>query len=183
MDDTARAMRLQTVRVGQELVERCHQSTAQAQHRRPRRILRGWIGWRTCFRELPAGSRPATAAGDAQALGQSAGRFGLGHGGRLARRASLYLAGSVAGVAGAGGEWHSPRLSPRGRSRITEHGGDGRGFHPAMVRTCARAFALSVMPGNRRRSSMAADSSPSWLKMARIASASASVMRNIPKAW
>jgi hypothetical protein len=25
--------------------------------------------------------------------------------------------------------------------------------------------------------------SPSWLKMARIASASASVMRNIPKAW
>jgi hypothetical protein len=30
---------------------------------------------------------------------------------------------------------------------------------------------------------MAADNSPSWLKMARIASASASVTRNIPIAW
>ena len=99
---------------------------------------------------------------------------------RFARR--FYLAGSAAGVSGAGGEWNSPRLSPRGCSRITEHGGDGSGFHPAMVRTCARAFALSVIPGNRRRSSIAADSSPSWLKMARIASASASVTRNIPRA-
>ena len=69
---------------------------------------------------------------------------------RLASR--FYLAGSVTGVSGADGEWNSPRLSPRGRSRITEHGGDGSGFHPAMVRTCARAFA-SVIPGNRLRSS------------------------------
>ena len=99
------------------------------------------------------------------------------------RRASprgFYLVGSVAGVSGAGGE---VRLLPLGRSRITEDGGDGSGFHPAMVRTCARAFALSVIPGNRRRSSIAADSSPSWLKMAWIASTSASVIMNIPKAW
>jgi hypothetical protein len=48
-----------------------------------------------------------------------------------------------------------------------------------MVRAQARALALSVIPGNRRRSSMAADSSPSSLKMARIAAASASVMRNM----
>ena len=74
----------------------------------------------------------------------------------------------------------SLRLSPRGtqpdhrarwrRQRLPS--GDGP--------DCARAFALSVIPGNRRRSSIAADSSPSWLKIARIASASASVMRNIP---
>jgi hypothetical protein len=55
--------------------------------------------------------------------------------------------------------------------------------YPAIVRTYVRAFALSVIPGNRRRSSIAADSSPSSLKMARMASASASVTRNIPKAW
>ena len=42
-------------------------------------------------------------------------------------------------------------LVPRGRSLITAHGGDGGGFHPTMVRTCARAFALSVIPENRRR--------------------------------
>ena len=68
--------------------------------------------------------------------------------------------GSVAGVSGAVGEWNSPRLLLRGCSRITEHGGDGSGFHPAMVRACARAFALSMIPGNRRRSSIAADGSP-----------------------
>jgi hypothetical protein len=72
------------------------------------------------------------------------------------------------------------RFLPRS---LTQRGAVGSGFQPAMVRTCARAFALSVIPGNRRRSSIAADSSPSWLKMARIAAASASVMRNIPKAW
>jgi hypothetical protein len=38
-----------------------------------------------------------------------------------------------------------------------------------MVLTHSRALALSVMPGNRRRTSKAADSSPSGSKMARIA--------------
>jgi hypothetical protein len=33
-------------------------------------------------------------------------------------------------------------------------------FHPAMVRACAQAFALSVMPGNQRRTSIAADGRP-----------------------
>ena len=52
-------------------------------------------------------------------------------------------------------------LSLPERSRVTEHGGFGSGVHPVMVRAHARAFALSVIPGNRRRNSMAADTSPS----------------------
>jgi hypothetical protein len=39
-------------------------------------------------------------------------------------------------------------------------GRSGSGFQPAMVRAHSRACALSVMPGNRRRSSMAAEKSP-----------------------
>src|SRR6201996_3598945 len=91
----------------------------------------------------------------------------------------VYLAGSGGRVSS--GKVGEVQLVPLGRSRITGHGGGGNGFHPAIVLTCARALALSVIPGNRRRSSIAADNSPSWLKMARIASASASVTRNIPK--
>jgi hypothetical protein len=94
----------------------------------------------------------------------------------------FYRVGSVAGVSGLGGEWEvTLARATRGRSWLTEHGGGGNGFHPAIVRTCVRAFELSVIPGNRRRSSIAADSSPSWSKMARIASAS--VTRNIRKGW
>jgi hypothetical protein len=52
-----------------------------------------------------------------------------------------------------------------------------------MVLAHASAFVLSPTPGNRRRNSIAADSSPSLLKIVRIASASASVTTNIPKAW
>ncbi len=37
----------------------------------------------------------------------------------------------------------------------------GRFCHPAMVRVQSRALALSVMPGNSRRNSIAADNSPS----------------------
>jgi hypothetical protein len=59
----------------------------------------------------------------------------------------------------------------------------GSGVQPAMVLAHARAFMLSMTPGNRRRNSIAADSSPSSSKMARIAAASASVMTNIPSAW
>ena len=39
------------------------------------------------------------------------------------------------------------------------------------------------MPGNRRRSSTAAENSPPWLNAARIAAASASVTTNITGAW
>jgi hypothetical protein len=43
-----------------------------------------------------------------------------------------------------------------------------------MVRAHSRALALSTMPGNKRRTSMAADSSPSCSKVARIAAAAVS---------
>jgi hypothetical protein len=59
---------------------------------------------------------------------------------------------------------------------------DGRGAngcHPAIIRACSHALALSVMPGNNRRTSIAADSSPSCLKTVRIAAASASVTTNM----
>ncbi len=55
--------------------------------------------------------------------------------------------------------------------------------HPEMVLAHARAFALSMTPRNRRRNSIAADSSPSSSKMARIAAASASVTTNIRGPW
>jgi Transposase DDE domain group 1 len=61
--------------------------------------------------------------------------------------------------------------------------GEGRGFQPAMVRAHARACVSSVTPGNRRRSSTAADSSPPRSKALRIAAASASLTTNIPAAW
>jgi hypothetical protein len=59
----------------------------------------------------------------------------------------------------------------------------GSGIHPAMVLAHARASVLSMSPGNRRRNSITADSSPSSLKMVRIAAASASVTTNIPEPW
>ena len=40
--------------------------------------------------------------------------------------------------------------------------GWGSGVQPAIARAQSRALALSMMPGNRRRNSMAADSSPSF---------------------
>jgi hypothetical protein len=49
-------------------------------------------------------------------------------------------------------------------SRVTVHGSTGCGVHPTIVRAHARAFALSVIPGNRRRNSIAADSSPSMIE-------------------
>src|SRR5208337_4630877 len=80
----------------------------------------------------------------------------------MGRNFADYLARSIAADASvAPGECESLRLALPGRSRVTEHGGAGGGFHPAMVRAQARTFALSVIPGNRRRSSMAADNSPS----------------------
>ena len=61
----------------------------------------------------------------------------------------------------AGGRTQASFLRLRGRSRVTGRGCSGSGVHPAMVRAQARAFALSTIPGNRRRNSIAADSSPS----------------------
>jgi hypothetical protein len=58
-------------------------------------------------------------------------------------------------------------------------GGWAGGVHSAMVLAHCRALSLSVIPGNRRRTSIAADSSPSCSKAARIAAASASVTMNI----
>ena len=46
-----------------------------------------------------------------------------------------------------------------------------------MALACSLAFALSTMPGNRRRSSTAADSWPAGLDASLIAAASASVRR------
>jgi hypothetical protein len=48
-----------------------------------------------------------------------------------------------------------------------------------MVRAHSRASAWSVIPGNKRRTSMAADSSPSCSKMARIAAAASSEATNM----
>ena len=50
--------------------------------------------------------------------------------------------------------------STRGRIRLTSRGFTGIGFQPAIVRAHSRACALSVTPGNNRRSSTAADNSP-----------------------
>ena len=57
------------------------------------------------------------------------------------------------------------------------------GFQAAMVRAQSRACTLSVMPGNSRRSSTAADNSPPRSNAARIAAASASVTTNMPAGW
>jgi hypothetical protein len=74
------------------------------------------------------------------------------------------------------------RLLP-GDSRVTRRKGTGSGFQPAMVRAHSRATSVSVIPGNSRRNSTAAENSPSRSNTVRIASASASVTTNIPGAW
>jgi hypothetical protein len=47
-----------------------------------------------------------------------------------------------------------------GSRRVTVASGLGSGFQPAMVRAHSRACRLSVIAGNSRRSSIAADNSP-----------------------
>ena len=76
------------------------------------------------------------------------------------------------------GQWVVSRLL--GASRGTGCGGTGRGFLQAIVRAQARACAVSVMLGNSRRSSTAAENSPRCSKAARIAAASASVTAIMP---
>jgi hypothetical protein len=56
--------------------------------------------------------------------------------------------------------WAAQRRLP-GRNRVTERVGAGSFVQPAIVRAQIRAFSLSAMPGNRRRNSITADSSPS----------------------
>jgi hypothetical protein len=65
------------------------------------------------------------------------------------------------------------------RRRVGLGGGSGRGPQPAMIMAHSRALALSVIPGNNRRSSMAAENSPPCSKAARIAAASDSETTNI----
>ena len=48
-----------------------------------------------------------------------------------------------------------------GRNRVTVAGGLASGVQPAMDLAQSRARALSAMPGNRRRTSIATDDSPS----------------------
>ena len=80
------------------------------------------------------------------------------------------------------------RRAPRGTasglpvgSRLAGRGGSG--FQPAMTRATSRACRLSVIPGNRRRNSIAADNSPRCSNAVRIAAASASETTNISEAW
>ena len=51
------------------------------------------------------------------------------------------------------------------------------------MRTHSRACRWSVTPGNNRRSSITAESSPCWRKASRIAVASASVTENMIGGW
>ena len=64
-------------------------------------------------------------------------------------------------------------IRPMGRDRVSSgvpaspgRSGTGRGFQPAMVRAQARACVMSVMAGNGRRSSTAAENSPCCSKAA-----------------
>ena len=70
-----------------------------------------------------------------------------------------------------------------GAAFLRRSGRSGSGFQPAMMRAHSLAWTLSTMPGKRRRSSTAADSSPRCSKTARIAAASASDTTNMPGAW
>ena len=54
---------------------------------------------------------------------------------------------------------------------------------PAIMRTHSRACRLSVTPGNNRRSSITAESSPRWRKASRIVVAPASVTENMTGGW
>ena len=79
---------------------------------------------------------------------------------------------------------HAPPFLRLPLSRVTWRGRvGGRGAHPAMIRTCTRAAALSIMPGKRRRSSIMAESSPSSSNTRRITAASISLTANILREW
>ena len=67
----------------------------------------------------------------------------------------------------------------RGRSGTTRSAGSGGGAHPAIIRTHSRALAPGATPGNRRRNSTMAESSPSSVNTRRMAAASASSTANM----
>ena len=72
--------------------------------------------------------------------------------------------------------------STESRRRLDRGTADGRtssGCHSAMVRTHSRAQAMLLTPGNSRRSSTTADSSPRCSKAVRIMAACASLTLNI----
>ena len=78
--------------------------------------------------------------------------------------------------------WLYRRFLPESR-RVHCRSFTGSGFQAAIARAHFRASALSVTPGNRRRSSTAAANSPPWSKAVRMAVASASETTNISGAW
>jgi hypothetical protein len=67
------------------------------------------------------------------------------------------------------------------RNRLGGRG--GKGCQHAMARAHSRACTLSVIEGNSRHNSIAADNSPCCSNVARIAAASASVTTNMQGAW
>ena len=69
------------------------------------------------------------------------------------------------------------------RNRVGGRGGSFNGVHPTIVLAQTRARSLSAMPGNRRRTSIAAANSPPRSNAARIAAASSSETTNIRQAW
>jgi hypothetical protein len=76
--------------------------------------------------------------------------------------------------------------STESRRRLDRGTADGRtssGCHSAMVRTHSRAHATLPTPGNSRRNSTTAESSPRCSKAVRIMAACASLTENIVGAW
>ena len=67
--------------------------------------------------------------------------------------------------------------------RVRFRGRGGNGFQLTIILTQRLAAALSVIPGKRRRSSIAADNSPLSLNTRRMASAVASSTLNMAPAW
>jgi len=59
----------------------------------------------------------------------------------------------------------------RGRRGTTRSAGSGGGVHPAIILTHSRALGPGATPGNRRRNSTTADSSPSSVNTRRMAAA------------
>jgi hypothetical protein len=76
-------------------------------------------------------------------------------------RLVMYLGGlKVSTLPSAEFRWPRPLSHVRGLTGGFLAGFTGNGCQPAMVRAQARAWSLSRMPGNSRRISTAADSSP-----------------------
>jgi hypothetical protein len=79
------------------------------------------------------------------------------------------------------GQTDGDQLTFSGRG-LSERSRLGNGSQLAIVRAYSRACSVLAMPGNNRRSSTAAENSPRWRKIMRIAAACASVTTNIARA-